>query len=83
MFLSDEYLLSFTTIDRFITFPKKKLFIFTDMDKTRRRMTDIPQEELVEMMTEYGKKHSTSVRSARKYLRSLGMTINNRGVLLR
>lgn len=53
------------------------------MDNTRRRMTDIPKDELEEIMIEYGKKYSTSVRSARRYLRSLGMKIDNRGVILR
>ena len=53
------------------------------MDKTRIRMTDIPQDELVRMMTEYGKKHSSSVRSARRYLRSLGMKIDSRGAIIR
>lgn len=52
------------------------------MDQTRKRITDIPQEEQIRMMAEYGKKHSASVRSARKYLRSLGMKINSRGVII-
>ncbi|MDE6637171.1 MAG: hypothetical protein K2K32_02915 [Muribaculaceae bacterium] len=52
------------------------------MDKTRRRMTDIPQDELERIMVEYGKKYSSSVRSARRYLRSLGMKIDHRGVII-
>ncbi len=52
------------------------------MDKTRRRITDIPQDELQKDMAEYGKMHSSSVRTARKYLRGLGMKIVNRGVIV-
>lgn len=52
------------------------------MDKTRRCITDIPDEELRKDMAEYGKKHSSSVRAARKYLRSLGMKIDNRGYII-
>lgn len=53
------------------------------MDKTRKRITDIPQDELEKMMIEYGKKHSATVRSSRRFLRSLGMKIDSRGYIIR
>ena len=53
------------------------------MDKTRKRITDIPLDELRKDMAEFGKKHSSSVRAARKYLRGLGMKIDNRGIIIR
>lgn len=52
------------------------------MDKTKRRMTDIPLDELERMMIEYGKKQASSVRSSRKFLRSLGMKIDRRGYII-
>lgn len=53
------------------------------MDKNRKRITDIPLEELRKDMAEFGRKYSSSVRSSRKFLRSLGMKIDNRGVMIR
>ena len=53
------------------------------MDKTRRRITDIPEDELRKDMAEYAKKYSYSVRAARKYLRGLGMKIDSRGYVSR
>lgn len=52
------------------------------MDKTRKRITDIPIEELRKEMAEYAIKHTSSVRAARKYLGGLGMKIDSRRVLL-
>lgn len=53
------------------------------MDQTRKRITDIPDDELQRDMAEYSKKYSSSVRAARKYLRGLGMKINSRGHIVR
>lgn len=54
---------------------------------TRRRITftnesnenEISWEEYVENMKAYGKEISKTVRSSRKYLRSLGMNIDYKG----
>ncbi len=45
------------------------------IEKTNKRISDIPFVELERRLTEYGKKQAHSVRSSRSYLRSLGMDI--------
>ena len=48
----------------------------------KTRITDIPYSELKKDMVDYGRKQSTTVRSSRRYLRSLGMTIRNNKVVI-
>lgn len=52
------------------------------MESVKIRITDIPYSELKKSMADYGRKQAASVRSSRKYLRSLGMKINNNGVVI-
>lgn len=44
-----------------------------------RRISDIPHEELMARMKEYGKKKAASTRSARIFLRQVGMNIDRNG----
>ncbi len=53
------------------------------IEKTNKRISDIPLIELERMLSEYGDKKANSVRSSRIYLRSLGMDIKNDGRLIR
>lgn len=46
------------------------------------RITDIPYSELKKNMAEYGRKQTSTVRSSRRYLRSLGVTIKNDRVVI-
>ncbi len=51
------------------------------MDKMKLRITEIPVSELKKNMAAYGRKQAASVRSSRKYLRSLGMPIKPNGTI--
>lgn len=53
------------------------------IEKTNKRISEIPMVELERRLSEYGKKHANSVRSSRTFLRSLGMDIKNDGTLIR
>lgn len=44
-------------------------------------ISEIPKPELDRMMIEYAKSKAKSVRSARAYLRSIGVPINKRGII--
>lgn len=46
------------------------------------KLTDLPQEELMQMMKEYGAKNSRTVRSSRAYLRRIGLNISRTGELI-
>lgn len=50
--------------------------------KPRNRITDVPVDELQRMMAEYGHQKSKTVRSSRKYLRSIGMVIKSDGTVV-
>lgn len=50
--------------------------------KPRNRITDVPVDELQRMMGEYGRQKSKTVRSSRKYLRSIGMVIKSDGTVV-
>ena len=50
--------------------------------KPRNRITDVPVDELQRMMGEYGRQKSKTVRSSRKYLRSIGMVIKTDGTVI-
>ncbi len=52
------------------------------MPKQTQRLSDIPLSELKQKMEEYGKKHSMTVRSSRKFLRNLGMNIDHDGQIV-
>ncbi len=55
---------------------------YNKMKKTSyTRISDIPIEELNEMMIAYGKAKSRTVRTSRAYLRSLGMDVSSKGVI--
>lgn len=56
---------------------KKKM-----ITKTYNRITDVPVDELKRMMAEYGRQKSKTVRSSRKYLRSIGMVIKTDGTVI-
>ena len=49
------------------------------MESVKLRITDIPYEELKKNMAAYGKKQAATVRSSRRYLRSVGLNINKDG----
>lgn len=50
------------------------------MKKTKYdSISEIPSDELKEMMIAYGRKKGQTVRSARAFLRSIGMPIDSRG----
>lgn len=51
------------------------------MNKEKTRITDIPYIELKKNMAAYGKKQSSSVRTSRRYLRSVGMDIKRNGTI--
>lgn len=52
------------------------------IEKKNRRISEIPAEQLELSLNNYANKHMTSVRSARKYLRSIGMQISDKGMLM-
>lgn len=50
------------------------------MKKTKyNTISEIPSDKLKEMMIEYGQKKGNSVRSARAFLRSIGVPIDYKG----
>lgn len=49
----------------------------TGYGEEKKRIIDEPYADLKRSMAEYGEKHSSSVRSSRKYLRSIGVKIKN------
>lgn len=51
------------------------------MERIKLRITDIPYNELKKNMAAYGKKQSASVRTSRRYLRSVGMNIKRNGTI--
>ncbi len=53
------------------------------MEKSKIRITDLPSKVVQENMQAYGRKHSYSLRSSRKYLRSVGMNIKRDGTIIR
>lgn len=44
-------------------------------------ISDIPAEELKNMMIAYGQEKARTVKSARAFLRSIGFDVNNKGVI--
>lgn len=52
------------------------------MDNKKIRIIDIPFSELQKKMAEYGQRQAASVRSARKYLRSIGLDIDKKGYVV-
>jgi len=47
--------------------------------KKYNSISDIPADELKDMMVTYGKKKFRTVRSGRAFLRSIGVPIDNKG----
>ena len=48
---------------------------------TYSSISEIPKHELESMMAEYGKKKAQTVRSARAYLRRIGVPFNSKGMI--
>lgn len=48
----------------------------------QRRISDIPQEQLLSDMKAYGEHKARTKKSARRYLRGVGMTIQRDGTIV-
>lgn len=49
--------------------------------KSYHSISDIPKGDLENMMMEYARKKAHTVRTARAYLRSIGIPINHKGII--
>lgn len=52
------------------------------MNNGKPRIIDIAPEELKREMAEYGRQKASSVRSSRRFLRSVGMKIDSKGMVI-
>ena len=48
----------------------------------QQRISDIPQEQLLSDMKAYGERKARTKKSARSYLRSVGMNIQRNGTIV-
>lgn len=44
-------------------------------------MSDIPQDEFESMLIAYGRRQARSVRTARAFLRRIGVPVDRRGII--
>ena len=49
--------------------------------RVTRNMSDIPQDELESMMIAYGRRQARTVRTARAFLRRIGVPVDRRGII--